>query len=597
MPADRRNFVNQLMEMWTRLQWSQRFTIIFFAFLGMALIGSVAYFMNQVEYDTLYSNLKPADAIAVKAELKKRKINPKVEGASILVPKDQIDELRMEMGKSGLAENGNLGWKIFDEPQWGMTPELEQINLQRALQGELQRTIESLAEISEARVHLVMCKDAPFEENKEDAKASVVLTLKNGVELSKSNIAGIKGVVAGAVRGLHSYNVSIMDNMGKIISPSVDAGDAARVEMESGFREQKEKEASEKVESMLEQIVGRGNVHAYASVDVDFNSSEQTEETVNPNPQAILNHAKTEERAGGQAGAAGIPGLASNVGSATPQTVPASPERVRQSESTNFDISRSVTHTVRPKGKVRRLSVAVAVNNKTVQDKTSDGKAASHEEPRTPQEMSTYRDLVLAAVGFDASRNDVVTIQNVPFYSELKKPVEPAAAAPWYKKLPTQSYLLPGIKYAAFIVLFIIAYLVFVRPVRKRVFQALSTSVPAAITGQAAAAGLTAAEFREAQLAAGGTPKALAAAAPAERIAAPAAAAGLPAGEMHLPEAAMALDSASDEEIERELMREANVADMGNRKYSVMKKRLSDKAKKDPEVVSQLIRTFLHEKA
>ena len=135
-------------------------------------------------------------------------------------------------------------------------------------------------------------------EKEENAKASVVVTLKKGAELSKSSVAGIKGVVAGAVPGLHTYNVSIVDDEGNFLSQSVESGDAARAEMESGVREQLEKEMAGKVVSILEPLVGKGKVHANASINLDFNTTEQTEETYNPNPPVILSQQKSEERSG-----------------------------------------------------------------------------------------------------------------------------------------------------------------------------------------------------------------------------------------------------------------------------------------------------------
>jgi flagellar M-ring protein FliF len=590
MPDNRRNFVNQLLEMWTRLQGPQRLTIIFFAFVSMALIGSIAYFMNRVEYEALYWDMNPDDVRAVAAKLEaSKKYKYKVEGSSILVaaPRDEIGKLQLEYSGSGLAQSGKVGYELLDKNQFGMTDFVQQINYQRALEGELAKTISTLSEIRNARVFIVMSKDSFFEGNKDEAKASVVLTLKKGADLSKSSIAGIKGVIAGSVFGLRPRNISIMDNEGRFLAQATESGDAGRAEMESGVREQLERELSGKVVSILEPLVGTGKVRANASIDLDFNSMEQTEETFKPDPPAVVSHQKSEERSGGQSSTSGVPGTQSNVGPAVAQTLPPSSERLRQNEVTNYEVSRLVRHTVQPKGTVRRLSVAVALDNKTVAGKTKEGKPASHSEPLSPQELNAYRDLIRATVGFNEARGDVVTMQNVAFYSESNQEEPPAAAAPWYMKWQTQTYVMPGIKYAAFIILFIIAYLVFVRPIRKRMFQAFSTAaLPQRASG-------------EPQLTSGNAPRALSGAGQPEQIAAPASApaASLPAGEIHLPEEAVSLESAGDEQIERELMKEASVMDMGNRKYSVMKKKMVEKARKDPEVVSQLVRTLLREKA
>jgi flagellar M-ring protein FliF len=590
MPGNRPTFVNQLLEIWSRLKWPQRLTIISFGLLGLILIGSVVFFMNRVEYEALYRDLNPEDAQAIVAKLKEEKRDYIVQGTSILVaaPKTDIDKLRLEISGSGLARSGKIGYEIFDKNQFGMTDFTEQVNLQRALEGELARTISSLSEISQARVHIVLPKDSVFAEMKEDAKASVVLTLKKGAELSKSSVAGIKGVVAGAVPRLSTHNVSIVDDEGRFLSQSIESGDAGRAEMESGIREQMERQMANKVISILEPLVGKEKVHANASIDIDFNTTEQTEETYNPSPPAILSQQRSEERAGGNsASVAGIPGTQSNLGNTTAQSTTSSiPERVRHSEVTNYEVSKLVRHTIQPKGTVQRLSVAVILDNKAVYSKTKDGKVVSKSEPRSQEDLDAYRELVLAAVGYDEQRGDVVTLENVAFFSE-SKPEEQQPATPWYFKWQSQSYLLPAMKYGSLLILFVLVYFVLFRPIRKRVFHAIS------------AAALGPGESEEAQLS-DNAPRALPAGTHPEELAgatAEGAMASLHAGEGASAEEAISMETATDEQIERELIKEANAVEMGGRKYVAMKRKLVEKAKRDPEMISQLIRSLLREKA
>lgn len=585
MPGNRPNFLNQLLEMWSRLLWPQRFTIVFFAFLGLALIGSVVYFVNRVEYEELYSDLSPEDARAIAKKLDEEKQDYIIQGTSILVaaPQDKIDKLRLDIYGSGLARSGRIGYEIFDKNQFGMTDFTEQINRQRALEGELERTICSLTEISRARVHIVMPRNSVFEDKEESAKASVVVTLKKGAELSKSNVAGIKGVVAGAVDDLNTYNISIVDDAGNVLSQSVESGDGARAEMESSVREQLEKELAGKVVSILEPLVGSGKVHANASINLDFNTTEQTEETYNPNPPVILSQQKSEERSGSAGGASGIPGTQSNLGTNTAQLSGPPLERVRQSEVTNYEVNKLVRHTIQPKGTIRRLSLAVILDHKTVVGKTKDGKTSVRQEPRSQQDIDSYRQLVQAAVGYDAQRGDVVSIANVPFYTE-SKPEEPVQAAPWYFK--RQVILMPAMKYGSLIILFLLVYFIILRPVRKRAFQALSYAALGPAAGGNALIAAPASAGR-----------ALPGIAGAEELAASAApAASLPAAEARAAEESLPSDMSTDEQIERELMKEARVADLGGRKFSVMKNKLVDKARKDPEMMSQLIRNVLRER-
>jgi flagellar M-ring protein FliF len=226
MPSNRPSlFFDQLREIWSRLLWQQRLSILTFGLLGLALIGSVVYFRSRVEYKVLFQDLNPEDAQAIAAKLEEEKRGFLVEGTSILVAasENEINKLRLEISHSGIARSGRIGYEIFSKNQFVMTDSTEQANFQRVLDGELTRTISSLSEISSARVHIVRSKDSVFDERKEEVKANVILSLKKGAELSKSGIAGIKRLVAGAVPGLDLDNVSIVDDEGRLLSQSVES--------------------------------------------------------------------------------------------------------------------------------------------------------------------------------------------------------------------------------------------------------------------------------------------------------------------------------------------------------------------------------------
>jgi flagellar M-ring protein FliF len=216
MPSDKSNYVNQIRGMWFRLQSSQRLTIMGFGLLGVVIIGVLVYFVNKVEYQPLYVDLSTEDFQAIESILKEQRKDFIVRGTSILVaaPSVEVDRLRLEIAGSGFARSGKIGYEIFDKNQFYATDITEQVKLQRAIEGELERTISSLSEISRARVHIVLGKNSCFQENKEDSRAIVILTLKKGSELSKSRIHDIKGVVAGAVPGSRTRNVSIVDEEG-----------------------------------------------------------------------------------------------------------------------------------------------------------------------------------------------------------------------------------------------------------------------------------------------------------------------------------------------------------------------------------------------
>jgi len=570
VPGSKQNFLSQMALLWSRLQPAQRATIVLFAVVALAGLGSLTFFMNRVEYVVLYRDLNPEDAQAIAAKLKDLKrdfqVSPDMTMIEVGGTQTDIDKLRLEIAGAGLARSGRVGYEIFDKNQFGMTDFTEQVNYKRALEGELSRTVSSLAEIAEARVHLVMSKDSLFEEQKQEAKASVLVRLKRGKELPKSSIAGIVNLVAGAVQGLPTYNVSVVDEEGRVLS-RLPSGDGARSDLETGLQAQMEKELVDKVTSILEPVVGKGKIHANASVEIDFNSSEQTEETYNPNPTVIQSQQKSEERVGGSASPSGVPGTRSNQGGTVPQTVAGAVDRLRQSEVTNYEVSKLVRHTVQPKGSVQRLSLAVLLNHKTVYSQGADGKSTASFQPLTQEELTKCRDLVLAAIGFNESRGDIVTLENMPFFSEPGVP-EDITPLPWY--IRWQGYLLPGMKYLAFLVLFLLAYLLMVRPIRRRILQSIAAAGPAPAAAR--------------QLAAGTAPAAAGAQAGH----------ALPAG---APAALQAAGGALEEVIERELLSQAELASAGSRKYDVLKKKVVEQVSKDPEQVSQLIRTWIHEKS
>jgi flagellar M-ring protein FliF len=559
-----------MVAIWSKMQPTQRATIVLSSLFVFAGLGTLVFFMNRVEYVVLYRDLNPEDAQAIAAKLKELKKDYQVSADQSMIEvadnSANVDKLRLDIAGAGLARSGRVGYEIFDKNQFGMTDFTEQVNYKRALEGELGRTISSLSEVSEGRVHLVLPKDSLFEDQKEEAKASVFVRLKKGKELSKSSIAGIVNLVAGAVQGLPTYNISVVDGEGRVLS-KLPSGDSARSDFESGVKADIEKEMVAKVASILEPVVGKGKVHANASVEVEVNSSEQTEETYQPTPPpAVLSQSKTEERVGSAGLASGVPGTrSSEQGSVN------SPERSRQSEMTNYEVSKLVRHTIQPKGSVQRLSIAVLLDYKPAYSKDKEGKTTASFQPHSQKELDSYRGLVLAAIGYNEERGDTVTLENMPFFSEPAIE-EDQTPLPWH--LQWQNYLLPAMKYTAFLVLFLLAYVLLFRPVRKRILQSIGPA-QAALPAGAAPAGRIGT----------GTPAAKAA------IAAGSSAATTAGAPLALPQGA---GSASLAEIEAELTRESEM--VGNRKYEVLKKRIIDHAVAEPEQASQLVRAWIHEK-
>jgi len=581
VPSNQPSFTTQLLAIWSRLQLAQRATIMFFAATVLAGLALLVYFMNRVDYQLLYRDLAPEDAQAIAGMLKDDKVDFLVsaDGTSIQVAaaKSDVDKLRLEIAGSGLASSGRVGYEIFDKSQFGMTDFTEQVNYKRALEGELSRTISILSEITHARVHLVLPKDSLFEEKKEDAKASVLVRLNRGKELSKASIAGIVNLVSGAVEGLQTFSVSVIDEEGQVLSRLMQSADGMGSELESGVKSRLEKEMVAKVISILEPIVGKGKVHANASIALDFNSSEQTEETYNPNPPAVLSQQRSEERVGNSGTAAGVPGTQSNDGT-TPQAAPTTTtERMRQSEFTSYEVSKIVRHTVQPKGTIRRISVAVILDHQTIYSEGDDGTQITAYEPRTQEDLDAYRDVVLAAIGYDEQRGDTVSLENIPFFNETLPQVD-QTPLPWY--ISWRPYLMPAMKYAAFITLFLLVYLILFKPIKKRVYQTIADIPQLMSPGEDRKSLAQGTERALAESAGAALPAAGSAVGTAEGVAA--------AGE---PGSSGVLDS----RLEQEFLKEAELVNPGLQKYEALKKRVIEHATNEPEQLSQLIRTWIHE--
>jgi flagellar M-ring protein FliF len=281
----------------------------------------------------------------------------------------------------------------------------------------------------------------------------------------------------------------------------------------------------------------------------------------------------------GTGNASGVPG----VPAAGPQAQISSPERSRQSEVTNYEVSKMVRHTVQPKGTVRRLSVAVILDNKTIQTLGPDGKVTTTNQKLSPQDLEAYRTLVYAAVGYSKERGDTVTLENVPFFNEIR-PKDEITVIPWHVRW--QSYLLPAIRYTSFILLFLFVYLLLFRPMKKRVFQTFEGIAAPQLAGQ----GLP-------EISGEASAKALSAPAHTEETAALESAAAAISEERQVASGEQPPDlHALDEQIERDFLREAQMLGMGGRKYAVLRRKLSEKAQKEPEMVSQLVRSWIQER-
>ena len=444
----------------------------FLAALALVLGGFVALmlWLNKPDYQTLYSGLPQADSAQVVEQLKDLKIPYKLEadGTTIKVPQASLYEARLAMASSGLPKGGGVGFEVFNEVKIGTTDFVQKINYQRALQGELARTIASFGEVDTVRVHIVMGQESLFVEEEKKPSASVVLGLRGGRNLSKRQVQGIVHLVASAVPDLAPERVTIVDNKGNLLfKKEADTASFPGALTASQLEYQRSVEGAlkAKVESMLEQVVGPGAAVVRVSTELDFTRTTTTERLFNPDQVAVRSESRSSEanQAGGQA-AGGSPDNRFDLAqrNATPNatgTGGQKNESTRENETTNFEISSTTRQTTTAIGGFKRISVAVVVDGPYVETTGADGEITRTFKPRSAEEIRQLTELVRRAVGYDENRGDEISVANVPF--ALPRDLGTAAVAGWMDYV--EKYSMTALN----VVLVILFFLFVVRPLIK----------------------------------------------------------------------------------------------------------------------------------
>lgn len=464
-----------LSTLWTRSRvwWASRapvqrvWTVAVISLLG-GLTGAVLYLMLRTDWRTLYANLDAEDARQIGTVLTQAQIPFDVtpDGSGIKVPAPQLDKARLATAAKGAIRSGRLGFELFDKPNWVGSEFDEQVNYQRALEGELEHTVGSLSDVESSRVHLVMPHDSLFRDQERPAKASVVLKLRHR-SLADGEPDAIRNLVASAVDGLTPDRVVLVDAAGQVPMGAKNA-DALRLSAEQALEE--------KLVSTLEPVTGAGNVRASVTLDYDSAASEETDETYDPDQTVTLSMQRTEQTSGPQAIAAGVPGTASNAPNS--QALPVYPQQTTppqsaKTESSTYGASKMVRHKVENPGRVRRMTAAIVINDRLVQA-AQKGKAAVWQQ-RSPDELRNLTALAQAAVGFDSGRGDMLTVQDLPFDGNRADP----PGSPVSRALETAEDSPLLIKYAALLVAMLVLVGFGVRPALKRITTA-AKNAPAA---------------------------------------------------------------------------------------------------------------------
>jgi flagellar M-ring protein FliF len=471
--------MDQVKKLLGALTARQLITIAVVAIAVVAGVMGLSRWQRESGLKPLYSGLSPEDASAIVQKLHEAGVDYKItnNGTELLAPEDKVPELRLQMAGLGLPKTGRIGFEIFDKTNFGITDFAEHVNYRRALEGELERSVMAVSDVQQARVHVTLPKDSVFTDAREPAKASVLVGLRPGTRLSAANVVAITNLVSSAVEGLTPESVSVVDMSGNLLSRPRREGlpDGAQVtEAVLEYRQAIEHDVAAKINSTLEPLLGADKFRTGVSADIDMTSGEQSEETFDPSKSVMVSSQKTEDSSGTTRSSPAIPGTAANLppqqttpsnapqpaatpaagtqpaqgaapaAQAPPRTGGNTTSTTRRSESITYQTSRITKHLKLPQGTVKRLSIAVLLD----QGSRMEGQGAQAHRVAIPpdaEKIKAIQTLVGTLVGLDTMRGDQLTVEALPFDNSMN--LEPGSqGAPGAQKKPDDVLSLETLK-------------------------------------------------------------------------------------------------------------------------------------------------------
>jgi flagellar M-ring protein FliF len=450
------------------------------ALICLGLLGFLALRNGDGPMALLYADLDLREAGQVVDQLDKARIPHRTEagGSRILVPAEHVDRARLLLAKEGLPSGGSIGNEIFDRSD-GLTANSFQqgITQTRAMEGELARTIRSIQGVRAARVHLVLPHREPFARERQEAQASVVLTMAGAARLDREGVQAILNLISAAVPGLRPQNIAMVDSRGNLLARAGQpTGPAAAAQSGEELKRATELRLSRAVEEMLERSVGPGHVRAEAAVDLDFDQVHETQERFDPDGQVVRSQQSTTDNSKNTEAAAANVSVQNNLPNADAGAQPSGSQEQKQEETTNYEISKTVRTLVREQPQIRRISLAVMVDG--IASRTPDGTVAWAERPQ--EEVARISTLVRTAIGYNEARGDRVDVVTMRFAGPEEGP-DPAAAPFWARLDKADLFRLVENGLVALAVL--AALLLVLRPIALRV----SVAAKPAIAGTTAA--------------------------------------------------------------------------------------------------------------
>jgi flagellar M-ring protein FliF len=460
--------------------------------LILALMIAVWMWSQAPDYRVLFANYSDRDGGAITASLDQMGVQYRFSegGSAILVPAEQIHDLRLKLAAQGLPKGGNVGFELMENQKLGVSQFLEQVNYQRSLEGELARSIQSLGSVSTARVHLALPKPSVFVRDQQKPTASVLLNLQPGRALDQGQVSAIVHLVASSVPELTIGNVTVVDQNGALLSEqaSKNVGGKTLDPTQLKYVDQVQDNIIKQVESMIKPLVGEGNVRAQATAEVDFAQVDTAAEMYKPNsppePQAIRSQ-QSSETTGAGGGPSGIPGALSNqppgvntapIDGQPPAEVAQATGPTSKNSTTNFEVDKTIRYEQRPMGGIKRLTVGVVVNYRRIVDPAT-GKVTVR--ALAANEVAQINELVKQAMGYNQARGDTLNVTNAPF-DGVDKPAEAVVEPDWWRD-PANFPLFKDLARYAFVAAVIaFLYFRFLRPLLRPAIKKFddATAVP-----------------------------------------------------------------------------------------------------------------------
>ena len=464
-----RQLYEQLANIWKSLNLQQR--ILMGGAFALAVIGLLvlSFVRMNPEYSVLFANLQPSDAAEMIDKLESSNVPYKLDagGSTVLIPENRVAETRLTLAQEGLPRGGGVGYEIFDRSRLGITSFEQKVNLKRATEGELARTINQFNEVQWSRVQIVIPEDRLFTTQQVDPTASVFLNLTTGRSLQPKQVQAVQHLVASSIEGMEPENVTILDQHANALTMTSGAEIQATELSASQFqlRSHVEKHFQKKVQSMFDRIVGKDRSVVSISVDLDFDKIEKTEEKYDPDGAVVRSEERQKESTNNPVGGPeGVAGISANLPTAAPLATASigGPQRESSSTITNYEISKTIAHIIKSPSTIKAISVSVVVDGTYKRVTSEEGETRREYVPRSEEEIDKYKRLVLASLGNPATR--IAEVINVPL---------DASAADWERidaaKASEQRELYISIGYGGVSIIILIFIFFMVRYILKRV--------------------------------------------------------------------------------------------------------------------------------